>query len=248
MKYCISASYGNDSVALIQWAREQGLEDVTVTYSDTGWGSVEWPARVEQCEEWARSLGFKTHRVIANMQFEELMQHKKGFPSQRYQWCSALLKIIPFLTWLDDADPELQTTIVIGLRRSESQERANTPEFIEKSERHGDRKVWFPLAAYSDEERNELLARAGFEVLPHRSMECAPCINANRNDLRGLTEGDITRVEELESKVGKTMFRSQRHGGAKGIRQVIQWANSERGKYNSQQETLFNCDSGMCGQ
>jgi 3'-phosphoadenosine 5'-phosphosulfate sulfotransferase (PAPS reductase)/FAD synthetase len=173
MKYCISASYGNDSVALIQWAREQGLEDVTVIYSDTGWGSVEWPARVEQCEEWARSLGFKTHRVIANMQFEELMQHKKGFPSQRYQWCRALLKIIPFLTWLDDADPELQTTIVIGLRRSESQERANTPEFIEKSERHG---------------------------------------------------------------------------GAKGIRQVIQWANSERGKYNSQQETLFNCDSGMCGQ
>jgi 3'-phosphoadenosine 5'-phosphosulfate sulfotransferase (PAPS reductase)/FAD synthetase len=148
---------------------------------------------------------------------------------------------------MDDADPDLQTTIVIGLRRAESQERANIPEIIECSDRHGDRKVWFPLASFTDEQRNELLHRAGYEVLPHRSMECAPCVNANRNDFRGLSEGDIARVEALESKVGKTMFRSQRHGGAKGIRQVIQWAYADRGKYNSSQETLFNCDSGMCG-
>jgi len=248
MKYCISSSYGNDSVALIQLAHEQGLKDVTITYSDTGWGSVEWPDRVNKCEEWAHSFGFRTHRVVANMQFEELMQFKKGFPSQRYQWCSALLKIIPFLSWLDEADPNLKTTILIGLRRAESKERANTPEVIEKSERHGDRKVWFPLATYTDEQRNELLNRAGFSVLPHRSMECAPCINANRNDLRGLSEKDIARVENLENKVGKNMFRTKRHGGANGIREVIQWANSERGKYNKQQNTLFNCDSGMCGQ
>jgi 3'-phosphoadenosine 5'-phosphosulfate sulfotransferase (PAPS reductase)/FAD synthetase len=248
MKYCISASYGNDSIALIQWAYEQKLEDVTVTYSDTGWSSAEWPARVDKCEIWAKSLGFKTHRVIPNLQFEELMVSKKGFPSQRYQWCSAMLKIVPFLCWLDDADSKLQTTIVIGLRRVESQERANIPEIIESSERHGDRRVWFPLASYTDEQRNELLERAGFGVLPHRSMECAPCVNANRSDLRGLTEADIARVESLEGKVGKTMFRSARHGGAKGIREVIQWAYSERGKYNKQQETLFNCDSGMCGQ
>jgi 3'-phosphoadenosine 5'-phosphosulfate sulfotransferase (PAPS reductase)/FAD synthetase len=247
MKYCISASYGNDSIALIQWAYEQKLQDVTVTYSETGWGSEEWPARVSKGEQWAHSLGFKTHRVIPKLQFEELMVSKKGFPSQRYQWCSAMLKIVPFLCWMDDADPDLQTTIVIGLRRAESQERANIPEMIECSDRHGDRKVWFPLASFTDEQRNELLHRAGYEVLPHRSMECAPCVNANRNDFRGLSEGDIARVEALESKVGKTMFRSQRHGGAKGIRQVIQWAYADRGKYNSSQETLFNCDSGMCG-
>jgi 3'-phosphoadenosine 5'-phosphosulfate sulfotransferase (PAPS reductase)/FAD synthetase len=135
---------------------------------------------------------------------------------------------------------------VLGLRRAESQERAKTPEYIESSERHGGRDVWCPLFAHSDEDRNALLARAGFEPLPHRSMECAPCINANRADLRALTEVDIAKVEQLEARVGKTMFRSARHNGAKGVREVIAWAYSSPGKYDPKQMS-FGCDSGMCG-
>jgi 3'-phosphoadenosine 5'-phosphosulfate sulfotransferase (PAPS reductase)/FAD synthetase len=247
IKYCISSSYGNDSIALIQLAYELKLEDVTVAYCDTGWASSEWPARVAMAEEWVKSLGFNTHRIVPNVQFEELMKFKKGFPNQRYQWCSAMLKIIPFLNWLDDVDQDLKTTVMLGVRRAESQERKNTPNRIEKSERHGGRDVWFPLASFTDEQRNELLGRAGFDVLPHRSMECAPCINANRTDLRLLKEVDIAKVEALESAVGKTMFRPKRHAGAMGIRQVIQWANAERGQYDARQSSLFNCDSGMCG-
>lgn len=247
IKYCISSSYGNDSIALIQLAYEMGLENVTVTYCDTGWAAHDWPERVERAEKWARSLGFSTHRIVPNVQFEELMQFKKGFPSQRYQWCSALLKIVPFLDWLDEVDKDLETTILLGVRRAESQERKDTPEQIEKSERHGGRDVWFPLAIFTDDQRNDLLARAGFDVLPHRSMECAPCVNANRNDLRLLKEVDIAKVEELERAVGKTMFRPKRHAGATGIREVIQWARAERGQYDARQSSLFNCDSGMCG-
>jgi hypothetical protein len=101
---------------------------------------------------------------------------------------------------------------------------------------------------HTDEMRNELVKRAGFDPLPHRSKECAPCINANRGDLRRLTEEDIARVEALELKVGKTMFRPKRHGGAHGIRRVIAWAYSDRGKYDDRQESLFNqCSSGYCG-
>ncbi len=40
IRFVIFASYGNDSVALIQWAREWKLEDVAVVYSDTGWASA----------------------------------------------------------------------------------------------------------------------------------------------------------------------------------------------------------------
>jgi len=43
IKYCISSSYGNDSIALIQLAHDLGLQDVTVAYCDTGWASDEWP-------------------------------------------------------------------------------------------------------------------------------------------------------------------------------------------------------------
>ena len=48
MEHLIFASYGNDSIALIQWAHERGLTGVHVAYGDTGWAAEWWPARVEQ--------------------------------------------------------------------------------------------------------------------------------------------------------------------------------------------------------
>ena len=38
----ISASYGNDSKAMIWWAYENHIDDVVVTYTDTGWASEAW--------------------------------------------------------------------------------------------------------------------------------------------------------------------------------------------------------------
>ena len=49
-EHVIFASYGNDSIALIQWAHERGLTDVAVAYSDTGRAAPWWPDRVEQAE------------------------------------------------------------------------------------------------------------------------------------------------------------------------------------------------------
>lgn len=248
MKYAISTSYGNDSVAMIQWAKEQNLQDVSVIFVDTGWAAPGWLDRVSRLESWVKSLGFDVIHVKSEIPFEDLMLRKKGFPSQRYQWCSGILKGLPFLTWIDEADKENSAIVMIGKRREESQERADTPEFIESSEYHGGRKIWHPLYLHTEAMRDELLERAGIAKLPHRSKECSPCINANRDDMRQLTEDDIARVEELEAKVGKTMFRPKRHGGAVGIRKVIAWAYSERGRYNEKQDQLFNqCSSGYCG-
>lgn len=244
----ISVSYGNDSLALIQWAIEARLENVTAVFIDTGWAAPEWPERVARCEEWARSQGIGIVNIKPEVQFEELIRMKKGFPSQRYQWCSGMLKGLPFLNWIDEIDPECAAVVLIGKRREESVERANTPEFIESSEYHAGRKVWHPLYEHDEQERDALLMRAGFAPLPHRSKECTPCINANKGDLISLTPFEIERVKALEADTGKTMFRSKKKGGAKGIEQVIQWAKSARGKYNPDQDDLFNsCSSGYCG-
>lgn len=244
----ISSSYGNDSVAMIQWAHEQVLQDVSVVFVDTGWAAPGWLDRVERMEQWANSLGFAVVHLKSPTKFEDLMVLKKGFPSQRYQWCSGTLKGLPFLTWIDEADTENKAIVMIGKRREESQERADTPEFIEQSEYHGGRKIWHPLYLHTEAMRDDLILRAGHKVLPHRSKECSPCINANRDDMRQLTEVDIVRVEALEAKVGKTMFRPKRHGGAKGIRKVIAWAYAERGQYDNRQDQMFNqCSSGYCG-
>lgn len=243
----VSSSYGNDSVATVQWVKEHGFKDVHVVFIDTGWSSETWPARVDRCEGWVRSIGYVPHRIVPPIQFEELILSRGGFPNQQYQWCSGHLKGVPFLEWVDEFDRSATATVVIGKRREESRERVDTQEWIFDSEYHGGRTVRHPLYAHTEAMRDELLRRAGFEPLPHRSQECAPCVNANRGDMLLLGEREISRVECLEFDVDKTMFRPKRHMGAKGIRQVIKWANSPKGKYGKDDSPALTCASGYCG-
>jgi 3'-phosphoadenosine 5'-phosphosulfate sulfotransferase (PAPS reductase)/FAD synthetase len=204
--------------------------------------------RVAKGERWANSLGFATASIRPKVQFEELIRLKQGFPSQKFQWCSGMLKGIPFLNWIDAQDPDCSATVLIGKRREESVERSDTPEFVESSEFHGDRRVWHPLYLHTEAMRNDLVLRAGFEVLPHRSKECSPCVNANKADIRELSQFEIDRVKSLEADTGQTMFRPKKRGGTKGIERVVQWAYSSRGKYDPMQESFFNvCSSGYCG-
>jgi 3'-phosphoadenosine 5'-phosphosulfate sulfotransferase (PAPS reductase)/FAD synthetase len=240
----ISASYGNDSMALIQLAYEQSLPDVTVAYCNTGWASAKWPQRVIEGERLAQSYGFKTVEILS-LGMAELVRMKKGWPGNGQQFCTAHLKGLPFLQWIDEVDPECKAVVLIGKRRAESDKRKDTPEFIESSEHHGGRKVWHPLYMHADDERNALLQRAGIKPLPHRSLECNPCVNANREDFKRLTDGEIERVNDLEVEIGKPMFRPKRFG-AIGIHGVITWAKKgrERGDIDAEESecaSLFGC-------
>lgn len=240
----ISSSYGNDSMALIRWAHETGLPDVTVAYCDTGWGGVTWAARVARCETITASYGFSVVRCVSKG-MPTLVRERKGFPGNGMQFCTTELKILPFLEWIDEADSECKAVVLIGKRRAESNARANTPEFIDASEIHGGRRVRHPLYLHTDEQRNELLARAGLEPLPHRSRECHPCVNANRGTFLSLTPGEVERVSDLEVEIGKPMFRPKRFG-AVGIYGVIQWAQRgrERGDFENEEAecaSLFGC-------
>jgi hypothetical protein len=42
----LGASWGNDTVATVQFLREEGLTDVTCLYNDTGWPAEGWLERV----------------------------------------------------------------------------------------------------------------------------------------------------------------------------------------------------------
>lgn len=249
-----SVSWGNDSVALVQWLHEHDALSrfgrVLCVYMDTGWYSKDWPARVDCAEALARSFGFEPHRA-QSIGFVPLARLKKAFPRNGMQFCTEELKIKPFTAFVDSVDPEREATVAVGIRREESDGRANWPEHVENSDRHGGRDAWFPLVRVREDERNALLARAGFEPLPHRSKECFPCVNSNRADLRLLTEDRIAEIEALEADMGitsngkpRTLFRPYRHGGAVGIREVVRWAHSDRGKYVREQ---LSCDSGFCG-
>ncbi len=218
----ISSSCGNDSVALIQWAKENELNNVVVTYIDTGWAAPSWQERVDRVKRWVESIGFD-FVTISSMGMEKLVDIKKAFPSNRYQFCTAHLKGIPFLNWIDEYDKDFNSKVLIGKRRAESRARAETPEYIENSEYHGGRTVWHPLYLHSDKQRDELLEKAGFEILPHRSQECSPCVNANKADFLLLEPEQIKRVSDAEVKLGKPMFRPKKFN-AVGIHGVITWA------------------------
>ena len=229
---------------MIQWAVENGVPDLHVVFSDTGWLAPGWIQRVERIHAWARAQGVKTH-IIKSIGMVELVRIKSGFPGNAQQFCSAHLKGLPFLQWIDETDPDCKAVVMVGKRRAESHERADTSEFVYGSEYHGGRKLWHPLYLHTDEQRNELLHRGGFEPLPHRSMECNPCVNANRADFLRLTPGEIERVNDLEVEIGKPMFRPKRFG-AMGIHGVIAWAKDGRDRGDIEEENaqcagLFGC-------
>jgi 3'-phosphoadenosine 5'-phosphosulfate sulfotransferase (PAPS reductase)/FAD synthetase len=248
----IFASYGNDSVALIQWAHEHRLDDVTVAYSDTGWAALKWPTRVEKGEAWAQSLGFRTART-SSIGMRALVKAKKAWPrggGGKFQFCTQHLKRDPALAWLDSVDPEKDAVCMVGIRREESANRTDFPEWTEESEEHGGRSLHAPLVRHTEAMRDALVAKTPMELLPHRSKECWPCVNARVGELRAMDEPAILRVEEIEAEAGvnsmgnaRVMFSPKRHRGAIGIRAVVQDA-----KRNV--DDLFEpagCDGGWCG-
>jgi 3'-phosphoadenosine 5'-phosphosulfate sulfotransferase (PAPS reductase)/FAD synthetase len=246
----IFSSYGNDSCALIQWAHEAALQDVTVAYSDTGWEADYWPGRIVKGERWAQSLGFQTV-VIASDGMEALVRRKKAWPrggGGRFQFCTMNLKEQPALAWLDSVDPEHEAICMVGIRREESRNRATFPEWTEESPRHGGRSLHAPLVTYTAAQRDELLHRTPFDPLGNRSKECWPCVNARKTELRLLDPAAMSRIEALEQEMGtnskgneRVMFSPARHGGAVGIRAVV-----EDARQNS--DDIFGelCDGGWC--
>lgn len=229
IRFVIFVSYGNDSVALLQWAREQDLQGVAVVFTDTGWAADGWMERVERCEAWVIGLGFTPYRT-RSIGFRQLAREKKGIPTQQFQWCSYILKIEPGRRWLEEHDPDARAVCLVGVRREESQDRSDFPEWLVSSANHGGRFMLAPFATWDEQQRNELIRRAGFEVLPCRSRECR-CINSNRQDMRRFTDADWQAIGEVEKEVGKTFFRPKRHMGAVGVTEVRKWAASERGQY-----------------
>lgn len=250
--YVIFASYGNDSIALIQWAHEHRLRDVHVLFSDTGWAADWWLKRVAIGEDWVRSLGFTPHRTECEG-MEGLVKRKKAWPrggGGRYQFCTQALKKEPALIWLRKHDPNGDATCMTGVRREESENRRDAPEWVTSSEEHGGRELHQPLVRHAAEQRDELILKTPLLVLPYRSKECYPCVNARKKELATLDEPARYKIWKIESESGtnskgnpRVMFSPKKFNGAVGIDAVI-----EDAKHNM--DDLFTsstCEAGWCG-
>lgn len=258
----VGASWGNDSVATVQFLRELGapeVEDVVILYNDTGWsmpavdGREAWADRVARLEAWARALGFRTDRTVS-IGMEQLVYDHRGWPRQAMQFCTEDLKVGPTIDWLAVNDPAGTALCVNGKRKEESKVRAATVEFIASSVLHGGRALWQPLYAHDTGARDDLIRRAGEEVLPFKSQECMLSVNTGREGLRRAPEVALAWVERVEKNAGfthsgkpRTMFRPARKMGATGIREVREWALAQPGKYKKGGPDILDDGTGPSG-
>ena len=262
--YVLKCSYGNDSIALIQWIHEYDLKHqlgkVVVLYNDTGWSSAEWPARVLRGESLARSYGFIPERT-KSIGMERLIMDHQTWPDSQMRFCTEDLKIMKTQDWLTQHDPSGLACMVCGVRREESFARSKWPEWVQSSDKNAGRSDWSPLVLVQVAERDELIRRAGWEPLPHRSRECR-CILAKASDIVSWSEADIAEIEAMEAKLGRIkhqqgpnqfMFRPHRYAGRpEGIRAVVAWAKGvmeKRAKNGIQEPAELepgSCDSGFC--
>jgi len=238
VNYLAACSGGNDSVALIQFLYQRGLE-FGVVYNNTGWAADGWDDRIEMIKVWCEQRGISFF-ITQSEGMEALVRRKKGWPmpASNMQFCTAALKEEPTIKLLDDIDAEKELTICTGRRRLESQNRSDLPQYQNESPKHGGRECWNPLYLHDETMRDELIYAMDFTPLPHSSQECFPCVCANKTDLGAIPKDSprIDYIEAIEIDMGftknekpRTMFRPYRVGGGVGIRQAVDWGHGERG-------------------
>lgn len=251
-KHIIIANYGNDSIALLQWAREAKLADVFVVSVDTGWAAPQWPARVAQCHTWLQQCGFTPIQLKPAMDFAELMHARGEFPTPQFQWCANYLKALPILDWLDDvADPRGEAIIMLATQPNRSLPSKPVMEWLEASEHFGARRLWQPLYQHTLTQRNRLIEQAGFTVLPHRSLECDPCVNSDTNDVLRLADSVLERTAALEHQLSQPMLDSQLYQSQPDLQQAVKQLRQQGKQFTPvEQSTLFDAGCGSpfgCG-
>ncbi len=227
MTLVIHANLSNESLALMEYLGGGGPKDgpIYIVYIHTGWAAQSWERRIQLTQEYARQKGFHWVELKDLVTFKDLALERKGFPTPKFQWCAALLKGIPLITWLDEQDPKAEWTICLPKRQA--LQRQPLKEWIEESEFHGDRRVWHPLWKHSNEEAEALFKATGFPSHPGRSLECEPCVHASKLDLCRMGVEDIQKTAALEKAVGQPFFAAGQFGQSYTIIESIAWAKEQ---------------------
>lgn len=235
----VLSNYGDDSIALIQWLYEADIKNVKVVYVETGFAAIHWKNRVEKAEQYVKNCGFDAIQITAPITFQEASVGRGEFPCSKFQWCTGILKGLPFLDWLEKIDLYAEAIVLMPKRNKNNEQldlhnypdtNSTINEWITRSPHHNERTVWHPLFNTSIIERNALLHRAGFKVLKTRSLECHPCVNSVFQDIASLNEVDIQKVQALEVQLKLPFFKPDDFGGHENIRAVYAYAKQEESK------------------
>ena len=235
----------------------------TPVFLDTGWensttyqylreylptviGEITWltpeiklsDERLAIAEKFERRLGHQSAMV-------RLILYKGMFPSRVIRFCTQSLKSFVIRDYLNQSTTE--PINALGIRASESQARANLPEW-EFEDRY-DCDIWRPLIRWSEDDVIAIHTRHG--VRPNgnylsgaKRVGCWPCIYASKKELHHMAINDPKRVQlvaDLETEIAKisgefrgwfqSPIRADRNTERKSwpIAKVIEWAKTSRG-------------------
>lgn len=179
-----SVSGGKDSAAMCLYLRELGLPFAPV-FLDTGW---EHPLTYEYLRGTLTACLGPIVELHGRHDMPSLVRSKGMFASRQIQYCTEELKrdvIGNHLASLMDSGTDVLNAI--GIRRGESKNRANAPEW-EWSDIL-DCEVWRPVVAWSVDDVITIHQRHGLTPNPlylrgFSRVGCFPCKNWKKNEIR----------------------------------------------------------------
>lgn len=259
MKIVVGFSGGADSQATAALARQQHGDDVILLNADPG--GNEHPITTDFIDHYSRTVYpvVVVHPIIADlgglgtmpgatrdrrreyddsemMTFADLAYIKGRWPWRKAQFCTEHLKLAPSRRWCRENLVAGDFERWAGVRRDESQRRANTPIF--DWDDYFDCIIRYPVHDWSKDEVFDLLRAIGEPINPLYTMGfsrvgCAPCINSGKEDIRNWAVRApemIDKVREWESFTQRTFFAPCVPGLAiNWIDEVVAWSMTERG-------------------
>lgn len=218
-----SVSGGKDSTALILALRESSIP-ARYVFADTGW---EAPETYVYLDTLRRQLDITIDVVSAPRQMREEIERYSSFPSRVARWCTRKLKIEPLRAYHDAIGDD--TVSAVGIRADESDDRAKMVVLDDDARWGG--WIWRPLLGWSIADVLEAHRRHGLPVNPlyqrgHDRVGCAPCIYAQKHEVKLWAEHFPQRIDEirgLEEATGNRFFQRA------PIDEVVSWSKTSWG-------------------
>lgn len=208
--YVLLGNGGNGTIAALQWVLTQSIPNVEFISIATGFSDAAWEERLQTIHAFAKKHGLREQRLAAQP-LPLWIRTKNSFPSKKFPWCAQMLKGLVINDYLDDIDPRGQAIVILAKRHQDSRASQQLPEWIDRSPHFAERRVWHPLWQITDADCQQLVHTAGYSWLPHRSLECDPCIYNTPQDFARIPTEALSRTEALEQDMKMTMFGAPIH-------------------------------------
>jgi 3'-phosphoadenosine 5'-phosphosulfate sulfotransferase (PAPS reductase)/FAD synthetase len=198
--YHFGISGGKDSTALLLWAvHESGYphDQMVATFCDTG---NEHQITYDYIQMLNESV-FPIQTIKPPLDFYQLAEKKKRFPSSQARFCTQSLKMQPSQEYIKSLMQSGERVLLhSGVRADESENRKNLPE--REWDEYYACDVFRPLINWSIEDVYATLAKYGIPRNPlydygAKRVGCFPCIMSRKYEIRMIAKNFPERIDRI---------------------------------------------------